>query len=86
MRKLLILMSIDCEKSVHYCDKSQYTESSFKEKIGYKFHIFICKVCKEYSTQNTKLTQVIKKANLSNMPKADKELLKSKLDQQIRQQ
>lgn len=85
MMKLLRKLMIDCETSAHYCDKIQYKEATAKEIRKYKMHVFICKVCKAHSQLNTKLTQACNSANLITMPKQDKERLKAKIEEQIRQ-
>jgi hypothetical protein len=83
MNKLLMLLMIDCNKSGQYCDKAQYNEASTKERFRLKMHLVICKLCKGKSAQNTKLTQAIKDAKLTTMPKADKAILKTKLQKEI---
>tara|TARA_R110002124_G_scaffold144238_4_gene309233 strand:+ start:931 stop:1191 length:261 start_codon:yes stop_codon:yes gene_type:complete len=55
---------ISCDEATTICDKSQYGEATFFEKIKLNFHFLICKVCGLYSKQNAKMTNVYKmKAN-----------------------
>jgi cytochrome c-type biogenesis protein CcmH/NrfF len=83
MEKLLMLLMIDCNKSAQYCDKAQYNEASTKERFRLNIHLIICKLCKGKSVENTKLTRAINEAKLTTMSKADKEILKTKLQKEI---
>ncbi len=51
---------ISCDEATTICDKSQYGEASFLEKIKLNFHFFLCKICGLYSNQNTKMSKVYK--------------------------
>ena len=51
---------ISCDEATTICDKSQYGEASFFEKIKLSFHILICKICGKYSKQNAKMSKVYK--------------------------
>ena len=75
-----------CDEATTICDKSQYGEASFVEKLKLNWHIFICKICSKYVKQNRTMTKVLKiKANdckdekkcLSNL---DKEAFKRELE------
>ena len=85
MMKLLRKLMIDCDTSSHYCDKIQYNEASAKERLHYKMHVFICKICKSHSALNTKLTTACNRANLHTMPAKDKDSLRTKMDKEISQ-
>ncbi len=85
MMKLLRKLMIDCDTSAHYCDKIQYNEATFKERLHYKMHVLVCKICKSHSALNTKLTAACNRANLITMPAKDKEVLKAKIDKEIGQ-
>lgn len=45
-------MKLTCDEASTICDKSQYNEASFWEKIKLKVHLFLCKKCGLYSKQN----------------------------------
>lgn len=49
---------ITCDESSSICDKNQYGEAGFSDKIKMMVHIIKCKVCKCYSEQNTVMTKV----------------------------
>jgi len=67
---------IACEEARHYCNKSQYKEASLLEKIKLNIHLLFCKVCLEYSKNNTKLTKFVKKAGFKSMDPSSKEEVK----------
>jgi hypothetical protein len=74
---------IECSESVKYCDKAQYDEASMFEKIKIHIHNFFCKLCRDYTSKNVKLTRTIKKANLKTCSEAEKKSWKKKINQEI---
>ena len=52
---------INCDEATAICNKNQYKEASFWEKLKLGIHIFICKKCSQYSKQNAILTDVCNK-------------------------
>ena len=78
--KKLVTMSfkflINCEKAGLFCDKIQYKESSFIEKLRLRIHVFICGPCKVHTKRNVKLTELLKQANIQNMPEDKKQMLR----------
>ena len=85
MEKTKSFWKTTCDEAALICDKSQYKESSFFEKIKLNLHILTCKICKQYVRQNTVLTKIYKKqAHLCKkvtheMNDKDKESLKREL-------
>ena len=79
---------ITCDQATTICDKSQYGEASFSEKMKLKLHILICEICRLYSAQNSTMTEIFKmKAKEVKQKKApsclssvDKEVLKKKFE------
>ncbi len=49
---------INCDEATTICNKNQYGEASFYEKLKLSFHIIFCKLCKTYSNQNNLLTKI----------------------------
>ena len=45
---------ITCDKASTICDKSQYKEASFLERIRLAYHVSICESCNLYVKQNRK--------------------------------
>ena len=74
---------IACEESNHNCDKSQYNEATFWEKIKLNIHLLYCKICRKYSFNNTKLTKVLNNSEIKPFPKKDKEALKKKFQKEL---
>ena len=54
---------IACDEAQHTCDKSQYNEASFLEKVQLSLHLLFCKACQNYTSKNTKLTKLMKQEN-----------------------
>lgn len=72
-------MMISCDEAAIICNKSQYKEASFWEKIKLKMHIFICKACAGFSKKNKQLSSLCEKAALHTLSQRDKELIKQRL-------
>ena len=72
-----------CEDAGQVCDKSQYKEASFWEKLKLNVHLLYCSPCREYTQKNVKLSIVFKKSNLKIMSLHDKKDLKKKIHQEI---
>ena len=78
---------ITCDEATTICDKSQYGEATLVEKIQLNLHFLICRICRMYTKQNVKMSQVFKmKSNDCRkqkqcMSSAEKELLKRRLQQ-----
>ncbi|WP_158974329.1 hypothetical protein [Cellulophaga sp. L1A9] len=70
---------ISCEKAALICDKAQYEEATFAEKVKLKFHILICKVCSVHSKKNAQLTSLCDKAKLNNLTESEKEKMRNSL-------
>lgn len=70
---------ISCEKAKLICNKAQYNEASFFDKIKLKFHLFICKACFGHSKKNSELTALCNKAQLHRLSEGDKEVMRRKL-------
>jgi|TARA_B110000259_G_scaffold46665_1_gene54294 hypothetical protein len=72
-----------CEDAGQVCDKSQYKEASFWEKLKLNVHLLYCSPCREYTQKNVKLSIVFKKSNLKIMSLRDKKDLKKQIHQEI---
>lgn len=49
---------ITCDEATTICDKNQYGEASFRDKLKLMIHFYSCKICKCYSQQNVKMTKI----------------------------
>lgn len=78
---------ITCDEATTICDKSQYGEATFIEKVKLNYHLLICKVCALYTKQNRKMTELFKmkatdcKKEVQCLSNSEKEVLKEKLKQ-----
>ncbi len=75
-------MMISCEKAAHICDKTQYREATFMEKMKLKFHLFMCKTCSTHSSRNTQFTSLCQKADLQSLSEQEKLKMKQQLAKQ----
>ncbi len=74
-------MMISCEKAATICNKTQYREATFVEKLKLRYHLFMCKTCSKFSKQNTELTTICAKANLNSLSESQKQQMKEQLEQ-----
>jgi len=79
---------INCDEASTICDKSQYHEATFLEKIKLQMHLFLCKKCGLYSEQNKMMSKIfgahlVKHDHSSGLSEGDKADLKEKLEHQI---
>ncbi|MBM1106075.1 hypothetical protein JQC67_08010 [Aurantibacter crassamenti] len=65
-----------CEKAAVICNKAQYNEASFLDKLKLRFHLFACKNCTVHSEKNAKLTSICEKAKLRSLSEQEKVLMK----------
>ncbi len=72
---------ISCEKATTICNKAQYKEATFIEKLKLKYHLWICKTCAKHSKKNTQFTALCQKAQISSLSESDKAKMKEQLQQ-----
>ncbi len=68
-----------CEKAALICDKAQYNEATFIEKLQLMYHLYRCKRCAKHSKKNGELTSLCNKARLQVLSENDKVSMKEKL-------
>jgi len=73
----------DCTEAGYCCDKKQYNEASLLEKIKMLLHLAICRPCRQYTSNNTKLTKLIKESNLKSCPEEEKKMWKETIEKEI---
>lgn len=71
---------ISCEQASLICNKSQYDEASFFEKLKLRFHLAWCKTCAKHSSKNTQLTSLCQNANLQSLSEKEKLRMKKELE------
>ena len=75
---------ISCEEASHNSDKSQYNEASFWEKFKLNFHLIYCQACRKYSSNNTKLSKIIKDSNVDCLDLKEKQKIKECFEKQLK--
>jgi hypothetical protein len=73
----------DCAEASYCCDKKQYNEASLLEKIKMLLHLAICGPCRKYTSNNTKLTKLIKESNLKSCLEEEKKMWKETIEKEI---
>jgi hypothetical protein len=76
-------MMISCEQAALICNKEQYREATFMDRVKLRFHLLMCKICPEFVARNTKLTALCQKANLQSLSEADKRKMKEELKAEL---
>ena len=81
-------LEITCDEATTICDKNQYGEATFMDKLKLNIHFLKCKICSLYTKQNTLLTKVYKSKAKSDqkhtaslcMSNEEKEKLRKELE------
>ena len=73
----------NCNEANHVCDKSQYKEASFIEKLKLNIHLIYCSFCRKYSKNNTKLTKNLEKSNIECLDNSVKKVMKVNLNKEL---
>ena len=76
-------IKLECHEANHFCDKNQYKEASFWEKVRLNIHLIYCRACRKYSARNLKLSKAVKDPKVKMMPIDDKQALKEKLQREL---
>ncbi|MGB3345025.1 MAG: hypothetical protein WBA61_14045 [Aequorivita sp.] len=72
---------LKCNEATHVCDKAQYKEAGWFERIFLKLHLVLCKCCRGYSSNNDKLSKALKSSKLQTLPPEEKRRMKSLIEQ-----
>lgn len=77
-------LKINCDEATTICDKNQYGEATFLDKLRLSIHFVTCKICSLYTKQNNKLSSLYKGYSdhcklRKCLDDKDKQLLKDKL-------
>lgn len=75
-------IKLECHEANHVCDKNQYKEATFREKVRLTFHLIYCHACRKYKVRNNKLTKLMKSVDVKTVSSEDKNLLKERLKQE----
>tara|TARA_R100000988_G_scaffold76578_2_gene40841 strand:- start:28 stop:273 length:246 start_codon:yes stop_codon:yes gene_type:complete len=77
---------LKCEDANIICDKNQYKEASFWDSVKLNFHLVYCKLCRQYTMRNKRLTKLFKKSDIKTMPLEAKVAIKQRLQQEMTKQ
>ena len=80
MKKLFI----SHEQAKHICDKRQYGEATFPERVKLSIRIAWCRLTKAYSKKNNELTSTIKQADMSCLNQTEREKLQHQFEKELR--
>lgn len=70
---------INCSEANHFCDKNQYKEASFWEKIKLNIHLIYCSACRQYSANNARLTKLLRDPKFIMLTSSEKNKIKKQL-------
>jgi len=74
---------LSCEEANHTCDKTQYNDATLWEKIKLNLHLLGCKVCRQYTKNNAKLTKLMKGKQVKAMTTSDKNSLHKAFEKEL---
>lgn len=77
------VLFVSCDEAKQICDKSQYGEATFWEKVKLNIRLSWCKITRAYSKNNKKLTQLVEKAKLESIEDRYKDDMKRKLQEEL---
>ncbi len=72
-----------CNEANHVCDKTQYKESTLWEKIILNLHLIYCSACRKYSSNNGKLTKLLKDSKIDCLDDKSKEAMKKEFEKAL---
>lgn len=75
---------ISCDEANHSCDKSQYDEATFWEKIKLNIHLLYCRACRKYTRNNKQLSKVITRSEVDCMELKDKQEMKECFEAELK--
>lgn len=82
-------LNITCDQATTICDKNQYGEATFLEKVKLNIHFLKCRICLLYTKQNITLSGFFKKEatnckeRIHCLSKEEKEEIKRNLDKTV---
>lgn len=77
------ILFISCEEAFHICDKAQYGEATFFEKIKLNLRYLWCRFTQAYVKRNKKLTRTLKIANVKSLHQDERQQLLERFNQQL---
>lgn len=77
-----MLRILKCDSACTVCDKAQYNEASFLDKLCLIMHLITCKSCRDYVKNNRKLTKHVQSKMGKLNPEAKAEMQR-KIDSEL---
>lgn len=71
---------ISSEEAKHICDKVQYGEATFLERLKLNLRVLWCKATKSYSKRNVNLTKLCQEAEIKTLDAQKKNEMKEKIN------
>lgn len=78
-------VKLECHEANHICDKNQYKEAGFFEKMKLTIHLIYCRACRAYTINNTKLTKAMNNPKVEAVSQDEKNSLKERLARELGQ-
>lgn len=72
-----------CDEANHVCDKNQYKEATFWEKVKLNIHLIGCAACRKYSSTNTKLSKLLRKKKVAPLDASSKAQIKLNFEKEL---
>lgn len=76
-------IKLSCQEANHVCDKTQYKEASFWEKVKLNLHLIYCRACRKYTSNNSKLTKVMRSSKVEVLDTTAKDKMKTAFEQEL---
>ena len=76
-------IKLECHEANHICDKNQYREASFWEKVKLTVHLIYCRACRKYTQRNNKLTKAVKDPKVRSVSASEKNRMKERMRQEM---
>lgn len=79
-------MKLKCHESNHLCDKNQYKDTTFWEKVKLTIHLIYCRACRQYTKRNVQLTKLIKNPKVRTLEESQRNAIKKTFNKELRNQ
>lgn len=79
-------LKLECHEANHICDKNQYKEASFMEKVILTIHLMYCRACRKYTAKNTKLTKLVNNKKVHTLDTSVKNSMQSAFEKELANQ
>ena len=76
-------LKLSCQEANHVCDKNQYKEAGFWEKVKLNIHLIYCAACRKYTSRNMKLTKAMKSSKVEVFDTTAKDKMKTAFEQEL---